>query len=138
MVIADKMPFNSKEFKAFAKSWDFQIVTSSPTYPQSNGLVERNVQSIKRLYKKAHDEGKDEELALLEFRNTSITGLGPAQLLMSRCICSSLPMAVTLLQPSISEGVRQKLKQREQQQKCIYDKRTKPMSCLQPNDVVRY
>ena len=54
MVIADNMPFNSKEFKAFAKSWDFQIVTSSPTYPQSNGLVERNVQSIKRLYKKAH------------------------------------------------------------------------------------
>ena len=88
------MPFNSKEFTEFAKSWDFKIVTSSPTYPQSNGLVERNVQSIKRLLKKAHDEGKAEELALLEFRNTPITGLNesPAQLLMSRCLHSSLPI----------------------------------------------
>ena len=126
MVIADNMPFNSKEFKAFAKLWDFQIVTSSPTYPQSNDLVERNVQSIKHLYKKAHDEGKDEELALLEFRNIPITGLdaSPAQL-MSRCLRSSLPMAVTLLQLSISEGIREKLKQRQQQQKCIYDKRNR-------------
>ena len=52
IVIADNMPFNSKEFKTFSKSWDFQIVTSSPTYPQSNGLIERNVQTIKRLFKK--------------------------------------------------------------------------------------
>ena len=42
IVIADNMLFNNKDFKAFAKSWDFQIVTSSPTYPQSNGLVELN------------------------------------------------------------------------------------------------
>ena len=59
VVMADNMPFSSKEFKVFAKSWDFQLVTSSPTYPQSNGLVERNVQ--------ARDVGTDEELALLEF-----------------------------------------------------------------------
>ena len=44
-----------------------------PYLPTSNGLVERNIQSIKRLYKKVHDEDKDEELALLEFRNTTIT-----------------------------------------------------------------
>ena len=61
------MSFNSKEFAKFVKSWDFQIVTSSPTYPQSDGLVERNVQPIKCLLKKVHDEGKAEELALLEF-----------------------------------------------------------------------
>ena len=96
--------------------------------------------SIKRLLKKAHDEGKDEELTLLEFRNTPITGLdeSPAQLLMSRHLRSSLPMAVTMFQPSVSVGVREKLKQRQQRQKGIYDNRTKPMSSLQPNDVVRY
>ena len=57
---------------------------------------------------------------------------------MSRHLRSSLPMAVNLLQPSISEGVRKKFKQRQQQQKRIYNKRMKPMSSLQPNDVVRY
>ena len=140
IVIADNMPFNSKEFKEFAKSSDFQIVTSSPTCPQSNGLVERNVQSIKRLLKKAHDEGKAEELALLEFRNTPITGLNesPAQLLMSRRLRLSLPMTDAMLQPSISEEVKRKLEQRQQRQKRFYDRGTKPLSSLQPNEVVRY
>ena len=134
------MPFNSKEFKAFAKSWNFQTVTSSPTYPKSNGLVERNVQTIKRLFKKAHGEGKDEEMALLEFHNTPITGLdvSPAQLLMSRHLRSGLPITVTTLQPFVNEGVREKLKQRQQQQKYRYDKQAKPLSNLQPKDVVRY
>ena len=46
------------------------MVISSPKYPQSNGLAERNVQTIKKLLKKAREGGNDEELALLELRNT--------------------------------------------------------------------
>ena len=45
------------------------------SYPQSNGLVKRNVQTIKSLFKKAHDEGSDEEMALLEFCNTHVAGI---------------------------------------------------------------
>ena len=48
-VVADNMPFGSRAFQQFAKEWGFSIVTSSPTYAQSNGLAERNVQTIKRL-----------------------------------------------------------------------------------------
>ena len=83
-LVADNMPFNSKAFKQFAKEWDFSVVTSSPNYAQSNGLAERNVQTM-NLLRKAKEGMKDEQLALLEFRNTSITGLqeSPAQLLMS-------------------------------------------------------
>ena len=84
-LVADNMPFNSKAFRRFAKEWDFSVVTSSPNYPQSNGLIERNMQTIKNLLKKAKEAMKDEQLALLEFRNTPISGLqeSPAQLLMS-------------------------------------------------------
>ena len=98
------------------------------------------MQSIKRLLKKAHDEGKAEELALLEFRNTPITGLNesPAQLLMSRRLRSSLPMTDAMLQPSISKEVKRKLEQRQQRQKSFYDRGTRPLSSLQPNEVVRY
>ena len=105
------MPFNSREFQTFATSWNFQTVTSSPGYPKLNGLVERNVQTIKRLFKKVHDEGKDVEMVLLEFQNTPITVLdeAPAQLLMSRRLCSSLPMTATVFQPSAYEGMRDKL-----------------------------
>ena len=83
---ADNMPFNSKTFHEFSKKWNFKVVTSSPKYPQSNGLAERNVQTIKKLLKKAKEGENDEELALLELRNTPITGMSysPAQLLMNR------------------------------------------------------
>ena len=79
-------------------------------------------------------------MVLLEFQNTPITGLdeSPAQLLMSRCLCSSLPMTATMFQPSTHEGMREKLERRQQNQKCVYDQGAKPLAGLQPNDVVRY
>ena len=78
----------------------FSVVTSSPNYAQSNGLAERNVQTIKNLLKKAKEGMKDEQLALLEFRNTPISGLqeSPAQLLMSRRLRSTLPTATATCQ----------------------------------------
>ena len=54
------------------KELDFLVVTSSPNYPQSNGLIERNVQTIKNLLKKSKEAMKDEQLALLEFRNANV------------------------------------------------------------------
>lgn len=43
-VISDIGPqFSSKEFENFARTWDFVHVTSSPHYPQSNGLSEKAV-----------------------------------------------------------------------------------------------
>ena len=139
-VVADNMPFGSRAFQQFAKAWNFNIITSSPTYPQSNGLVERNVQTIKRLLKKARDDGKDEAMALLEFRNTPITGLqeSPSQLLMSRRLRASLPMTAAMLKPQTSKGVITKLDQRQARQKHWYDKAARPLPELKPNDVVRY
>ena len=50
-------------------------MTSSPNYPQSNGLIEENAQTIKNLVRKAKEAIKDEQVALLEFRNTPISCL---------------------------------------------------------------
>ena len=51
-------------------------------------MSERTIQTIKNLLRKADDEGNDPYIALLEYRNTPITGLqeSPAQLLMSRML----------------------------------------------------
>ena len=118
-LVADNMPFNSKAFKQFAKEWGFSVITSSPNYPQSNGLVERNVQTIKNLLKKAREGRKDEQLALLEFRNTPISGLqeSPAQLLMSRRLRSTLPMTSPMLQPHVNANIKEQLRHRQTTQK---------------------
>ena len=72
----------SCEFTKFASEWGFEHITSRPTYPQSNGLAERTVQTIKQLMKKAKEEKKDVYLSLLELRNTPVHGaMSPAQLL---------------------------------------------------------
>jgi len=31
------MPFSSHEFREFVASYEFEVITSSPGYPQSNG-----------------------------------------------------------------------------------------------------
>ena len=60
--------YSSPEFAKFASSWGFQHVTSSPHYPQSNGFIERHVQTIKTIIQKAESLPK----ALLSWRNTPI------------------------------------------------------------------
>ncbi len=104
-VVADNMPFSSKECLQFAQEWGFKISTSSPHYPQSNGMSERTIQTIKNLLRKADDEGNDPYIALLEYRNTPITGMqeSPAQLLMSRMLKSKLPTTTALLQPKFKK-----------------------------------
>ena len=66
-LIADNMPFNSVKFKDFANKWEFEVVTSSPHYPKSNGLIEKNIQTVKQLLRKADESKQDAFLALLEF-----------------------------------------------------------------------
>lgn len=40
-MVRDNMPFGSIEFIKFAKEWQFEIMTSSPNFPKSNGLGEK-------------------------------------------------------------------------------------------------
>ena len=103
-LISDNMPFNSTEFKKFAKDWGFQTITSSPRYPQSNGMSEKAVQTVKRILKKA----KDLYIALLECRNTPVTGMtySPSQLLMNRTTRTKLPTAREELHPKLPVNVR--------------------------------
>jgi len=134
------MPFNSADFREFSKQWHFTVSTSSPNYPQSNGLVERNVQAIKRLFRKVIEGNRSIELAVLEFRNTPISGmdLSPAQLLMNRQLQLLLPMTHSLLTPAISGDASNHLTKRQNQQRQCYDRSTRKLLSLSEGDTVQY
>ena len=105
------LPFNSSEYLQFANEWGFEVSHSSPKYPQSNGEVERAVQTVKRLLKKE----KDKEKALLAYRSPLLCGHSPAELLMGRKIRTTVPVFHTLLTPKWPNLVR--LEEQEAQRK---------------------
>ena len=89
--------FTAKSFQDFAKTWGFQHLTSSPTYPQNNGKIEATVKSMKKLIQllwtgRFLDDDKITR-ALLQYRNTQSRkdDLSPAMKLFSKPIQDTLP-----------------------------------------------
>ena len=107
ILMTDNGPqFTSTEFKEFAAAYGFQHVTSSPLRPQSNGLAEQAVRTMKQTLKKAQQAGTDIYLALLNLRNTprdDVLG-SPAQRLMARRTKTALPTDRALLRPKLQSG----------------------------------
>lgn len=124
---ADNMPFNSFEFQNFAKIWKFEIVTSSPRYPRSNGFIERYVGIAKSLLKKSSESGIDLQEVLLEYRNTPVLGspYSPSQLLFSRMTRTKLPVHEALLKPKLVTNFSEVQDKVNYQNKRNYDKTAK-------------
>ena len=104
-------PFDSQEFRDFAKAYEFETVTSSSNYPQSNGRVENAVKTAKQLIRKSKQAGTDFYLSLLDWRNTPTEGIGssPVQRLCGRRTRTLPPTATCLLKPTTPTDVREKL-----------------------------
>ena len=138
-VVVDNMPFSSKSFRQFARDWGFAVRTSSPRYPQSNGMSERAIQTIKNLLRKAFEDGNDPYIALVEYRNTAFSGLkeSPAQLLTSRMLKSKLPTSASLLKLRVLAKAQEKLRERNDRQKMYYDWNAKPLPQIKEDDTVR-
>ena len=82
MIVSDGGPqYTSAEFKDFTKQWQIEHRVSSPRNPQSNGMAERCVQTMKASLIKTMEEGEDMDLALLTYKTTPPL---PAELLNSR------------------------------------------------------
>ena len=98
-LVSDNGPqFTSSEMKQFASAYGFQQVTTSPYHPQSNGLVERMVQTVKKLISNTDDPC----LTLLSYRATPLPwcNLSPAELLMGRRVRTDIPQSAKLLTPN--------------------------------------
>ena len=124
IVTSDNGPqFTSQLFADFAKTYGFRSVTSSPLYAQSNGQVERTVQTVKRLLK----DTKDPNMALLTYRSTPFPwcNRSPAELLMGRRLRGNIPVLTTQLIPEWSylDDFRRQNQHFKERQKREYDNR---------------
>ncbi|KAK3087333.1 hypothetical protein FSP39_004790 [Pinctada imbricata] len=139
-LISDNAPnLTSAEFNTFCKDYGIKHTTSSPHYPQSNGMAERTVQTVKNILKKCKETKSDPNLAFLEYRNTPIEGIGsPSQLLFGRRTRSVIPTHGELLNPNnkSTRNVRRSLKSKQRRTKQQYDKNARPLTELKPGDVV--
>ena len=136
IVYSDNGPcYSCKEFQSFAEEYDFQHVTSSPLYAQSNGKAEKGVHIVKQLLKKAKDSNSDPYLALLSYRASPLEhGMSPAELLMGRRIRTTLPHVE---KQQWHSKVRQKQKHLQMRQKMNYDKASRSLAPLARHDTVR-
>ena len=77
------------------KEYNVNHVTSSPHYPQSNGLAEKYVQIVRNLFHKAKEEGQDLHKCLMMYRNTPLSSTlqSPMQKLSNRTTRSDLPLS---------------------------------------------
>ena len=70
-LISDNGPcYASEVFKGLMTEYHVNHITSSPHYPQSNGLAKKYVQVVKNLFHKAKEEGQDLYKCLMTYRNT--------------------------------------------------------------------
>ena len=127
--ISDNGPqFGSQLFTDFAKDYAFQHVTSSPYFPQSNGLAERTVQTVKKILK----ESKDPNMAILTYRSTPFPWceLSPAELLMGRRLRGNMPILTTQLTPEWTylKGFRAANRKFKDRQKQDFDRRHRARS----------
>jgi transposase InsO family protein len=140
-LISDNGPqFKSEQFAKFAENWGFEHSTSSPLYPQSNGLAEKTVSTAKRLLTKAKQDNRDPYLSILEYRNCPLEcGYSPSQLLMSRRLRSVIPMTKEQLRQKTADEnqVHDKLEKTRSKQKSYYDRTAKPLSPLKVGQNVR-
>ena len=130
--------FISDEFKEFSRHWSFTHVTSSPTYPQSNGKVEAAVKSAKSVMKKSRKAKTDPYLALLEYRNMPSQGMenSPVVQLMSRRTRTQVPTLPRLLKSVIDHNVHDKLLTNKERQATNYNKGATDLTELKSGDTV--
>ena len=137
VVVSDNGPqYAGHEFARFAERTGCTHITSSPRYPQSNGKLERAVQTVKNLLKKASDP----YAALLAYRATALEcGYSPAQLSMGRQLRTSLPVMEATLQPRWDDTKStQRREMASKRQTEAYDRynRVRPLNTLQTGDTV--
>ncbi|UYV61752.1 K02A2.6-like [Cordylochernes scorpioides] len=121
-------PFRSEIMTDFCIRWGIKQLFSSPHLHRSNGLAERNIQTIKNQLIKCRDEGSYPYLAILAYRNTPKNDLpSPAQLCLSRSLRCQIPRITPLYRPYQTNwrSIENAKRKRQSSMKEQYDRNSK-------------
>ena len=98
-------PFNGKEFSSYLTGLGIRHTISSPNYPRSNGFIERQIQTVKRLIEKANSTGRSHQEALTGLRAQPLgDGLpSPSEILHGRSLVTrkANPVDLTAVHQSL-------------------------------------
>ena len=97
-IISDNSPcYSAESFTKLMTDYSVNHITSSPDYPQSNGLAEKYMQIVKNLFYKAKEEGTDLYKSLMIYRNTPLLHRlqSSRQILQSQTARTQLSMSNT-------------------------------------------
>ena len=95
-LVSDNGPYYVAEtFTSLMKEYAVNHITSSPHYPQSNGLAEKFIQIVKNLFYRTKDKGTDIYKCLMIYCNTPLESMPKSsmQMLEQRSARSQLPMS---------------------------------------------
>ncbi len=125
-IVSDNGPqYTGQAFQEMCNDWGITHTTSSPRFPQSNGLAERTVRTVKAIIKKCAQSKQDLQIAMLNLRATPIDAKlpSPAELLFGRRIRTVLP---SHQMPTETTEVHEKLEERRERMKTNHDKHCGP------------
>ena len=131
-IVSDNGPcYTSEIFKELMREYQVNHITSSPHYPQLNGLAENYVQIVKNLFHKAKEEGQDLHKCLMVYRNTPLSSQlqSPMQILSSRAARSSLPL---------SNAAKKQMGIQSEELRCGHKNQHLPTHDLSLNQTVMY
>jgi hypothetical protein len=121
--------YDSDIYRQFAKEWGFEISTSSPRYPKSNGFIESQVDIAKKTIVKAMEKsGEDPQLALLTHRATPIDNKLPslAELLLGRRLSLQIPTKIVNMRND-KDNLNEHFQEKQEQMKMYHDRSVQPL-----------
>ena len=126
--------YSSQEFKTFLQDLQVTHRTSSPHYPQSNGMAESMVKVSKNLIEKAIQSDKPWHSFIQEYRITPLSSTipSPAEILFGRRFRSNLSILPSQLTNSRTAYIREEITKKENK---LHEKPT-PVADLVPGQPI--
>ena len=135
IVLDGDTQFTSQEFQDFPKKWKIEQRVASPTNAQSNGQVERLVQTVKNSLMKSMEVGEDIHLAILSYITAPLNYSLPSA---AELLSSEVQMLATFLNEEQNHihQYRKVMQQQKHQQAKHDDKSAKDLHSLETGSPV--